>query len=169
VLPESEVAGEDAGGDEAGADEAGGGEDAGADEAGGEDAGGGDDAGGGEEAGGGEDAGGEDAGGEDAGCEDAGGDEDGGEDAGCEDAGADDGGGWPGPEDPVDPPDDGVMIGVGGKDVLVKPDAAGLRYALGETGTDVVGDAGDDTPGLADAPEAEAGTGAASALACGWR
>jgi len=164
VLPESEVAGEDAGGDEAGADEAGGGEDAGADEAGGEDAGGGDDAGGGEEAGGGEDAGGEDAGGEDAG-----GDEDGGEDAGCEDAGADDGGGWPGPEDPVDPPDDGVMIGVGGKDVLVKPDAAGLRYALGETGTDVVGDAGDDTPGLADAPEAEAGTGAASALACGWR
>ena len=76
----------------------------------------------------------------------------------------------PGLEDPVDPPDDGVTIGVGGMDVPVSLDNAGLRYALGETGTDADGEAEDDAPGPADGLEAEAGAVAtAPAPACGWR
>lgn len=153
MLPESEVAGEDADGDDAGGGEvAGGGEDAG----GGDDAGGGgDDAGGGEDAGGGDDACGEEAGGDDA---------------GCEDAGADDAGDWPGLEDPVVPPDDEVMIGVGGTDALENLDAAGLRYALGEIGTDAEGEAEDDALGLAGGLAAEEGAATtAPAPACGGR
>ena len=67
-------------------------------------------------------AGAEDAGAEDAGAEDAGADE-----AGCDDAG-DEAGDVPGLEDePADPPDDDVTIGVGGMDVPVDADEAWLR------------------------------------------
>ena len=58
------------------------------------------------------------------------------------------------------------MIGIGGTDALVSLDAAGLRYALGEIGTDAVGDVGDAASGL------EAGAGAVAAApapASGWR
>ena len=126
---------------------------------------------GGEDAGG-EEAGGVDAGGEDAGGEDTGGEEAGGEEAGCEDAGGDDAGGLPGLEDPVDPPDDGMAIGVGGMDVPVNVAEARLRYALGETTTEDEGaeEAENDAPGLAGGLAAEAGTvAAAPAPACGWR
>jgi hypothetical protein len=77
----------------------------------------------------------------------------------------------PGLENPVDPPDDGMAIGVGGMDVPVNVAAAGLRYALGEIDTEDEdeGEAEDDAPGLAGGLAAEAGTVAtAPAPACGW-
>ena len=163
-----EAAGDDAGGAEAGGDDAGG-DEAGGDEAGGDDAGG-DDAGG--EDAGGDDAGGEDAGGDDAGGDEAGADEDGCDEGGCDEAGADDAGGLPGLEDPLDGMDDGVETGVGGIDVLLSPDAAGLRNALGEIGADAEadGEAEGAASGLAGGFDAEAGRVAtAPAPACGWR
>ena len=75
-------------------------------------------------------------------------------------------------EDPVVPPDDWVTIGVGGSDVLVILDEAGLRNALGDNGIDAEGEAEDedDAPGLADGLDAEAGrVAAAPAPVCGWR
>jgi hypothetical protein len=155
VVPGSEAAGDDGGGEDAGGEEAGG------DDAGGDDAGG-------------EDAGGEDAGGDDAGGEDAGGEEAGGDDAGGDDAGGEDAGGLPELEDPVVPPEDWVTIGVGGSDVPVILDEAGLRNALGDNGIDAEGEDEDededDAPGLADGLDAEAGrVAAAPAPVCGWR
>jgi hypothetical protein len=165
VLPVSAAAGEDAGGEDAGGDEAGG-EDAGGDEAGGDEAGG--------EDAGGDEAGGDDAGGDEAGGDEAGGEDAGGEDAGGDEAGGDDAGGWPGLEgpDPVGPPDDGVMIGVGARDVPLSADEAGLRNALGEIGLDAEGEAEavGDAPGLDAGLGVEAGRVAtAPAPVCGWR
>jgi hypothetical protein len=68
-----------------------------------------------------------------------------------------------------------MAIGVGGMDVPVNAVEAGLRYALGETGTETKdegeGEAEDDAPGLAGGLAVEAGTvaTAAPAPACGWR
>ena len=67
-----------------------------------------------------------------------------------------------------------MTIGVGGMDVPVNVDEAGLRYALGETKTEDEGEgegeAEDDAPGLAGELPAEAGTVATAPVpACGWR